>query len=62
MVHRIFCIFDEKAKAYLPPFILPEVGMALRTFGDCVNSDDHQFGRHPSDYTMFTLGSYDDAT
>ncbi len=62
MEHRVFTIFDEKAKAYLPPFVLPEVGMALRTFGDCVNSKDHQFGAHPSDYTLFAIGMFDDAT
>ncbi len=62
MIHRMFAIFDAKALAYLPPFVLPEVGMALRTFGDCVNSDDHQFGAHPEDYTLFNIGSYDDKT
>lgn len=60
MIHRIFTIYDEKAKAYLPPFFLPESGMAIRTFADCINSDSHQFGKHPSDYTLFTLGGWDD--
>lgn len=62
MLHKVFCVFDGKALAYLPPFILPEVGMASRVFGDCVNSDDHQFGKHPEDYTLFLIGSYDDRT
>jgi len=62
MVHKIFSIFDGKAMAYLPPFCLPEVGMASRTFGDCVNSADHQFGLHPEDYTLFQIGLYDDST
>ncbi len=62
MEHRIFTVFDEKAKAYLPPFVLAEVGMALRIFGDCVNSKDHQFGKHPHDYTLFAIGCFDDST
>ncbi len=61
MKHCMFSIFDEKALAYLPPFILPTVEMAVRTFGDCVNSDDHQFGAHPQDYTLFQIGSFDDS-
>ncbi len=61
MVHKMFSIFDVKAQAYLPPFFLPEKGMALRVFGDCVNSRDHQFGKHPGDYTLFELGSFDDS-
>jgi len=61
MKHRIFSIFDVKAQAYLPPFCLAETGMALRAFSDCVNSRDHQFGKHPGDYTLFELGSFDDS-
>ncbi len=62
MMLKIFAIFDAKALAYLPPFVLPEEGMAMRTFSDCVNSKDHQFGAHPEDYTLFFLGLYDDKT
>jgi len=61
MKHKMFCIFDSAAKAYLIPFFLPESGMALRVFGDCINSSDHQFGKHPADYTLFELGSFDDS-
>lgn len=61
MQHKIFSIFDQKANAYLTPFFLPEKGMAIRTFSDCINSKDHAFGRHPSDYTIFEIGSYNDA-
>lgn len=59
MRQRIFAIFDEKAKAFLPPFFLPEVAMAVRTFGDCVNDPAHAFGRHPADYTLFSFGVFD---
>lgn len=62
MKHNVFCIYDSKAQAFLTPFFLPTVGMAVRVFSDCVNSDDHQFGKHPEDYTLFHLGTWDDAT
>lgn len=61
MVHRMFSIFDVKAGAYLPPFVLPTDGMALRVFTDCVNSEKHQFGANPGDYTLFQIGSFDDS-
>ncbi len=61
MLHKIFNIYDQKAHAYLPPFTLPTADMAIRTFADCVNSKDHAFGRHPSDYTLFEGGDYDDS-
>lgn len=61
MVLRMYTVFDQKAKAWLPPFFLPQEGVAIRTFGDCVNSPDHNFGRHPEDYSLFCIGSFDDA-
>lgn len=57
---KIFCVYDDKAKAYLPPFFLPEMGMATRAFGDCVNDPKHNFGMHPEDYTLFCAGEFDD--
>lgn len=62
MMQQIFTVYDDKAKAYLPPFFMPEQTAAKRVFGDCVNSKDHQFARHPADYTLFCLGYYDDST
>lgn len=62
MKYHMFSIYDEKAKAYLPPFILPEIGMATRTFSDCINSDSHQFGAHPEDYTLYKIADFDDDT
>ncbi len=62
MILKIFTIYDEKAKAYLPPFFLPESGMAIRTFKDCINSKEHQFAKNPDDYTLFALGFFNDAS
>jgi len=56
----VFVIYDDKAKAYLPPFFLPEMGMGIRTFGDCVNQAGHPFFMHPADYTLFAAGTFDD--
>ncbi len=60
MNHRIFVVFDSKASAYLPPFFMPEAGQAVRVFSDMCNSPDHAFGKHPEDYTLFEIGTFDD--
>lgn len=60
MKHSLFAIFDSKAKAFLPPFMLPNSEMAVRAFSDCVNDPAHQFARHPADYTLFKVGEFDD--
>jgi len=62
MLQKIFTIHDIKASAYLPPFFMPQTGMALRVFGDCINDQEHQFSNHPEDYTLFALGTFDDQT
>lgn len=56
---KAFAIFDDKAKAFLPPFFLPERAIAVRTFADCVNNKEHAFGRHPADYSLFQVGDFD---
>lgn len=60
MIHQMFAIYDSKAKAYLPPFIYHRNEMAIRTFSDCINNPDHQFHHNPDDYTLFTIGEYND--
>ena len=60
MKQNIFTIYDSKAHAYLTPFFLHQDGMALRIFTDCVNDPNHQFGKHPEDYTLFSIGSWSD--
>lgn len=60
MIYSVFSIYDSKAEAYLPPFILIKQAQAKRAFADCVNSDSHQFGQNPADYTLFELGNFND--
>lgn len=62
MKHKIFSIFDSKAKAYLPPFFLHQEGMATRVFSDCITNKSHQFSKHPEDYTLFHIGTWDDGS
>lgn len=59
MILKCFAVFDVKAGAFLPPFFLPETPVAVRVFGDCVNDSQHQFGKHPEDYSLFLLGEFD---
>ena len=63
MIHHIFTVFDSKAAAYLQPFYAHTKGVAIRQFSDAINGDpNHNFARHPEDFTLFDLGEYDDNT
>lgn len=59
---EMFSVYDSKAKAFMNPMFLPQVGQATRLFANAVNSKDHQFGANPSDYTLFHIGTFDDET
>ena len=60
MIHKIFSIHDSAAKAYLPPFFLPEEGQAIRGFKEAINNPDHSFGKWPADYSIMCIGEFDD--
>lgn len=57
----IFSVFDSAAGAFLQPFFAPAVGSAVRSLTDAVNDDKHEFSKHAADYSLFILGSFDDA-
>lgn len=59
---ELFSIYDTKAEAYMTPFYLANKNMAIRVFSDCCNDPNHQFGRHPEDYILFSLGEFNAQT
>lgn len=62
MIHKIFTVYDQAAKAYLTPFFRAEEGQATRLFKDCVCDPTHAFHKNPADYTLFNIGAYNEAT
>lgn len=62
MIDQIFTVYDEKAEAFLPPFMLPKIQMAIRTFTDTVNNPETQIFLHPEDYQLFHLGEFDNTS
>lgn len=62
MIYKIFGIYDSKAEAYLPPFNMKSKGEAVRAVSELANDPKHNFCKYASDFTLFELGSWDDAT
>lgn len=60
MNDRIFTVYDSKIEAFMPPFYSRTLQSALRSFTDTCQSADHPFAKHPEDYTLFELGSFND--
>jgi len=55
----LFTVFDVCAGAFLEPFCAPSVEFAIRSFRQAVNTPQHAFATHPSDYTLFVIGEFD---
>ncbi|AXL14692.1 nonstructural protein [Microviridae sp.] len=62
MIYKMFTVYDSKANAYLQPFFLKSAGEAVRAFTDSCNDPKTAFCRHPEDFTLFEIGTYDDST
>ncbi|WNK14229.1 MAG: nonstructural protein [Microvirus sp.] len=58
---KIFSVLDTKADAFMPIFCLSTTGQAVRAFADHVNDPQSQVSRHPGDYRLAQLGTFDDA-
>lgn len=61
MILNAYSIYDRKALAYHSPFYQTTDGAAVRTFSDLVQDNNTQVGRHPADFVLYCVGSYDDA-
>lgn len=60
MFRQIVGIKDLALGAFLPPFFVPAIGIAVRQFGDeCVNPDS-PMKAHPADYELYHFGGFDD--
>ena len=57
---KIFAVYDAAVGAYLQPFFMQSKGQAIRAWQDTINDPKTQFHAHPSDFTLFELGAYDD--
>lgn len=56
----LYSIHDSKVGVYNAPFVQANDNAAIRAFTDEVNNPDSLLNRHPEDFTLFCLGSYDD--
>lgn len=61
MILQICSIYDSKAEAWITPMFFQSNAQAIRSFGDVVNNPDSEFGKHPEDYTLFNVGSFNPA-
>lgn len=58
----VVAVFDRAMSAFNRPFYVQARGLAVRSFADEVNRPDGELGKHPADYELWQLGTWDDET
>lgn len=61
MITNAYSIFDNKSLIYNVPWFQPTDGAATRLLADLANDLNTNIGRHPADYALYRIGTYDDA-
>lgn len=56
----VFSVFDIKAKLYSPPWFMNQKGEAIRAFKSIADDKQTMVGRHPNDFELYHLGTWDD--
>lgn len=60
---NMYAVYDEKAQAFRSMHFVQSDGVATRNFGDAVCSENPNTAylrQHPSDFSLYCVGSFDD--
>ncbi|WNK14496.1 MAG: nonstructural protein [Microvirus sp.] len=62
MEYLVFAIRDQAVNSHMVPMFFLTKGQAVRAFSDEVNRKDpnNNLNRHPEDFVLYHLGTYDD--
>lgn len=59
---QIVAVKDRALDTFMRPFYVPALGAAIRSFGDEINRVEGEMYKHPDDFDLFHLGTWDDNT
>lgn len=62
MIYKVCSIYDKGIEGYMRPFFVVGLGQAMRMFEDLVKDPEHDISKHPEDYSLFEIASFDDRT
>lgn len=60
MILGIYAIRDAKTEAFSQPMFFVTKGVAIRAFADECENNQSNLHKHPEDFALFELGSYND--
>jgi hypothetical protein len=56
----VYAIYDSAAGTYRQPMFLQQDGIATRVFKDLCMNAETDLAKHPKDFTLFRIGTFDD--
>lgn len=59
---EVVSVFDRALQAFGRPVFVQTTGQAIRSFMDECSDEKSEIAKHPEDYELFHLGSWDDGT
>lgn len=59
---KVYSVYDDAVKSYMPPFFLKTKGEAARAWIKVVNDKSLRFHESPKDYTLFEIGEFNEDT
>jgi len=60
MKHGIFSVRDSATKTYNVTFTAPTNAAAMRQFGDLAKDENTNVYKHPTDFVLYRVASWDD--
>lgn len=62
MITIAFAVFDKKTGVYGQPFFSNHEVHAIRSVQQAANDLSTSIGQYPADYSLYRVGTYDDAS
>lgn len=62
MILNAYTLYDAKALTYSPPFYATAHGQAVRSVMELAADKNTTVGKYPTDFILYCVGTYDDAT
>lgn len=59
MLLHYFSVYDTRAKAWDVPFLVPDTESIERAWQAHCNDPQTKMNKHPDDYCLYRLGSFD---
>lgn len=62
MILEMCAVKDRALNAFMRPWFAQSLGQAIRMFTDEINNPQGELNKHPDDYDLWHLGTWNDDT